>query len=120
MQKNFRQKTVYLYRSTCQPLHTRKYMDTLLSMVSFLVASSHETFVKENQCFFGEEAIVESVENCGRAGNKSAFGVVPNERKQKNTNPEKTSRFLTFLNLRKMSHSTEKKHTFFLSYKILT
>ena len=39
-------------------------MNTLFfSIVSFLVSSSHGTFVKEDRCFFGEEGaiIVESV-----------------------------------------------------------
>ena len=43
-----------------RPLHTRKYMDTLLSIASSLVSSSHETFVKEHRRSWGGEAIVES------------------------------------------------------------
>ena len=47
-----------------KPLHTRNSMDTFLSVVSFLVSSSHdsfETFVKENRLLW--EAIAESVQN---------------------------------------------------------
>ena len=50
--------------SIVRPLHTRNYMDTLFSIVSLLVSSSHddddETFVKENR-WFGRGLIVESV-----------------------------------------------------------
>ena len=36
-----------------RPLHPRQYMDTLVSVVSFLVSSSHKASVKENLWFWG-------------------------------------------------------------------
>ena len=35
-------------------------MNDISFIASFLVSSSHETFVEDNGCFFGVEAIVES------------------------------------------------------------
>ena len=46
--------------SSDRSLHPRKYVDSMFSIVSFLVSSSHETFVKQNRWFWGG-AIVESV-----------------------------------------------------------
>ena len=43
------------------PLHTRKYVDTFLLIVSFLLSSSHETFVKEDHWFFGGAIVVRIV-----------------------------------------------------------
>ena len=39
--------------SIVRRLHTRKYTDTFFSIVSFLVSSRHETFVKENRRCWG-------------------------------------------------------------------
>ena len=43
------------------PVQTRKYVNTVFFVASFLESSSHETFVKERRCFFLGGAIVESV-----------------------------------------------------------
>ena len=42
-------------------LHTRKYMDKVFSIASFLASTSHETFVNENRWRWGGGAIVASV-----------------------------------------------------------